>query len=178
MPPKPYEPLIQIQKSPIAGHGVFATRSIKRGEKIHVMGGKPMTTKQMFRAVDSGKEKSADPLLIGEGQYLDLDEVSRTFNHSCNPNGYLRGKCTLVALRNIRAGDEITYDYATTMVDGDVIKALGHPVWSCRCKCGARHCAGRIDQFNRLPPRRQAFYLRNGYAPDFVLRKYLGSKGD
>ncbi|MBI3544348.1 MAG: SET domain-containing protein-lysine N-methyltransferase [Deltaproteobacteria bacterium] len=138
------------------------------------MRGEPMTTRQMFRAVDGGRENSADPLLIGADRYLDLDELSRTFNHSCNPNAFIRGKVTLVALRNIRVGEEITYDYSTTMADGALIESLGHPVWSCRCKCGARNCVGRIDQFQRLPARRLAFYVRNRYAPDFVLRKFSG----
>lgn len=131
-----------------------------------------MTIRAMFRAVDSGRENSSDPLLIGEDLYLDLDELSRTFNHSCNPNTYVRGRCALVALRKIRAGEEITYDYATTMIDGERIKALGHPVWSCRCKCGERNCTGRIDQFQRLPARRRAYYIKNRYAPDFVLKKF------
>lgn len=163
---------LAIKISPIAGHGVFASRAIKKGQRIHVMRGKRMTIHAMFRAVDDGLENSADPLLIGNDLYLDLDELSRTFNHSCKPNAFLRGKCTLVAIRDIGIDEEITYDYSTTMVDGDRIKSLGHPVWWCRCKCGARDCAGRIDQFDRLPARRRAYYIKNRYAPDFVLRKF------
>lgn len=166
-----------MRGSAIAGHGVFATQPIKKGQRIHIMRGKRMTIQAMFRAVDGGLENSADPLLIGEDLYLDLDELSRTFNHSCKPNAYLRGKCTLTAIRNIRRGEEITYDYATSMVDGDRIKSLGHPLWTCRCKCGARKCVGRIDQFKRLPARRQAFYVKNRYAPDFVLKKFAAKSG-
>jgi SET domain-containing protein len=162
----------EIKRSKISGCGVFATQQIKKGRRIHIMRGKRMTIRAMFRAVDGGLEDSADPLFIGDDLYLDLDELSRSFNHSCNPNAYIRGKCTLVALKNIRVGEEITYDYSTTMVDGDRIKSLGHPVWSCRCKCGARNCVGRIDQFQRLPARRRAFYVKNGYAPGFVLKKF------
>jgi len=164
--------MVEVKKSAIAGRGVFATQPIKKGQRIHIMRGKRMTTLQMFRAVDGGVENSADPLLIGDDLYLDLDELSRTFNHSCNPNAYIRGKGTLVAMKNIRIGEEINYDYSTTMVDGEKIKALGHPVWSCRCKCGARNCVGRIDQFQRLPPRRRAYYVKNRYVPDFVLKKF------
>jgi SET domain-containing protein len=167
-------PKLEIKKSGIAGRGVFAAQATKKGQRIHIMRGKRMTMRQMFRAVDGGLENSADPLLIGDDLYLDLDELSRSFNHSCNPNVYVRGKCSLVALKNIGVGEEVTYDYSTTMVDGDLIKSLGHPVWSCRCKCGARNCVGRIDQFQRLPARRRAFYVKNRYAPDFVLRKFAG----
>lgn len=168
---------VQIMRSTIAGHGVFATQPIKKGQRIHTMRGKRMTTLEMFHAVDGGVENSADPLLIGDDLYLDLDELSRTFNHSCNPNAFIRGKCTLIALKDIRVDEEITYDYATTMIDGDKIKSLGHPVWSCRCKCGARNCAGRIDQFQRLPAHRRAYYIKNRYVPTVVLRKFAGNGG-
>ena len=165
-------PVLEMKESGIAGYGVFAAKPIKKGQRIHIMRGKRMAIRAMFRAVDNGLENSADPLLIGDDLYLDLDELSRTFNHSCNPNAYLRGKCTLTALRNIRSGEEISYDYSTTMVDGERIKSLGHPLWTCRCKCGARNCVGVIDQFHRLPARRRAFYVKNRFAPDFVLRKF------
>lgn len=163
---------LEIRKSGISGRGVFAGEAIKKGQRIHVMRGKRMTLRQMFRAVDSGTENSADPLLIDDDLYLDLDELSRSFNHCCDPNAYIQGRGELIAIRDIRVGDEITYDYSTTMVDGERIKALGHPVWSCRCKCGARNCVGRIDQFERLPARRRAYYLKQGYVPAFVLKRF------
>ncbi|MBI3558703.1 MAG: SET domain-containing protein-lysine N-methyltransferase [Deltaproteobacteria bacterium] len=168
--------ILVVKGSAISGRGVFATQPIKKGQRIHLMRGKRMTMRAMFRAVDDGLENSADPLLIADGQYLDLNELSRTFNHSCNPNAFLRRQCTLTAIRNILRGEEITYDYSTSMVDGEKIRSLGHPVWTCRCKCGAPNCVGIIDQFQRLPARRRAYYLKNRYAPDFVLRKFAGNR--
>ncbi|MFO0828537.1 MAG: SET domain-containing protein [Phycisphaerales bacterium] len=56
----------------------------------------------------------------------------RFLNHSCAPNAAFAGR-TLVALRRIQAGDEITFDYNTTEAD------MATPF---RCRCG--HCFGRM----------------------------------
>ena len=55
-------------------------------------------------------------------------------NHSCEPNGGLRGEAVLVAMRDIKEGEEITFDYATTeCIDGE---------WE--CLCGTPACRGTI----------------------------------
>jgi hypothetical protein len=51
-------------------------------------------------------------------------------NHSCNPNLGVRGEITLVAMRDIRVGEELTHDWATT--DDDE--------YSVECECGAANC--------------------------------------
>jgi uncharacterized protein len=51
-------------------------------------------------------------------------------NHSCDPNLGLRGEITFVAMREIRAGEELTHDWAMTDDDD----------YSAGCNCGASSC--------------------------------------
>jgi uncharacterized protein len=51
-------------------------------------------------------------------------------NHSCDPNLGVRGEITFVAMRDIRAGEELTHDWAMTDDDD----------YSVECNCGAPHC--------------------------------------
>ena len=51
-------------------------------------------------------------------------------NHSCYANLGIRGEITLVAMRDIRAGEELTHDWAMTDDDD----------YSVECKCGAPNC--------------------------------------
>jgi hypothetical protein len=72
--------------------------------------------------------------------------VSRTgVNHSCDPNAWLRydaDGCSLVARREIAAGDEITCDYNINIAEGTA--------WPCRC--GAARCRGTVTgDFFHLP---------------------------
>jgi hypothetical protein len=57
-------------------------------------------------------------------------------NHSCSPNAELRllGGFYLYSLKEIAAGEEVTFDYAT----------LYPPAWSMKCRCGSPACRGMI----------------------------------
>src|SRR5205807_7569100 len=51
-------------------------------------------------------------------------------NHSCDPNLGVRGEITFVTMREIRADEELTHDWATTDDDD----------YSVECNCGAPNC--------------------------------------
>jgi SET domain-containing protein len=121
--------------------------------------------------VGEGKEQPSDPFQIDDNEYLDLEETSRSFNHSCDPNIFVRGKNEMVSLRDIEEGEELTFDYSTTMkYDAEKIQAAGFELWTCQCACGAANCRGIIDEFKTLPASLQAKYRQNGWLPDFLMR--------
>lgn len=134
---------------------------------------------EIIKRVNEGKEEPSDPLEVNDDEYLDLDETSRTFNHSCSPNAYVRGKSELVAIRDIKKEEEITYDYSTTMNDNEEkIVNAGRKLWTCKCNCGSKNCRGIIDQFKTLPTAVRKFYVSNKFMPDFMLRVFgIGNGG-
>lgn len=165
--------LFEIKKSKIAGNGVFARKKIKKGEIICFLNGELCTLDEVIKRINAGKEEPSDPLEIEDEEYLDLDEISRTFNHSCNPNAFIQKRNELIALRDIKIGEEITYDYSTTMNDNEEkINKAGRTLWTCKCHCGSRNCRGIIDQFKTLPKRIQNFYINNKFMPDFMLKHF------
>ena len=74
-------------------------------------------------------------------------------NHSCDPNCGFQGEVTLVAMRPIAAGEELTFDYA--MCDSA-------PFDEFPCSCGADMCRGfvRADAWQRadLQDRYRGFF--------------------
>lgn len=138
--------------SPIHGTGVFSAAHSSPGEII-------------LRIDDFRVVTDADPLVPAEGElehhcdYLAGGKVvlmqspERSINHRCDPNAYIRtiaGDRYVVALREIRPGDEITYDYC---INGD-----GDTEWACLCgslACRERHLSG----FFHLPDEVRARYL-------------------
>ena len=64
-------------------------------------------------------------------------------NHSCMPNAGLSSSVSLVAMRDIRPGEEICFDYA--MSDGT-------PYDEFECQCGTLYCRGQVtgDDWQRL----------------------------
>jgi len=163
---------LEIRKSKIAGYGVFAKKNIKKGTLIITLKGEICSSEEISRRIKNKVERPADPLQIDASTYLDLNEISRTFNHSCNPNAFIRGKNELVALRDIKKDEEITYDYSTTADEDEEEVKNEHGIWYFACSCGSKNCRHIIKQFKNLPPKLKNFYLKNKFAPDFILNKY------
>src|SRR3989344_850452 len=104
-----------IRRSSVQGLGIFAKQKIKAGEIIHIATGELMDHKTTMKRIDERRFKDDDPLQINERFYMELDEISRSFNHGCNPNAGLRGYNQFFTLRAIKAGEEIIWDYSTSV---------------------------------------------------------------
>lgn len=148
---RPSPPPLVVGESHL-GKGVFAARPFVAGEPLLRFSGP-----RIARA--PARHGAADRFVqVGDGAYLGpsgrLDDL---VNHSCAPNAGLRfataGAVTLVALRPIATGEEIAWDYSTT---------LGDDEWRMRCDCRAPACRGLIGSFAALSPERRAWYLDRG----------------
>ncbi len=75
-------------------------------------------------------------------------DTSLLMNHSCDPNAWFVTDVLMTARRRIRAGEEVTYDYATSESE-----------WlNFECACGAASCRGVIrDSDHRLPELRARY---------------------
>lgn len=144
-----------ITDSPI-GFGAFALRDIRKGEHICTFTGAPLTYEQ---TIEMGKDESFC-LQVSEKNYIFLDAPCKYINHSCEPNCGIFAGSTLVAIRDIPANRQITYDYSTTMMEKH---------WEMDCKCGARHCRGTIRDFDLLPLSLQTSYIRQGIVQPFIV---------
>ncbi len=138
-----YDPRAEVRASPIQGTGVFAKEAILEGEVVVICGGTVMTTAQFQEYIAIVPSYSA--MQIGEDEHLvelaGSPGTSETgpggMNHSCDSNLWMRDEVTLVARRDIPAGEELTIDYALQSgLPGDV---LGEP-----CRCGSPACRGII----------------------------------
>jgi SET domain-containing protein len=143
------------------GKGVFARCRIQQGETVLRFSG------PLLRRAELPGSRYAERdlyLQIGDDLFLgpsgDIDDF---VNHSCDPNcGVViaGGSVRLIAMRTIRSGEEIRFDYSTT--------SAGDPV-EMRCSCGSPACRGRIGDFMWLPSHLQEKYIGLGVVPDYVL---------
>lgn len=139
---------------------VYATRFIRKGEEIMVFEGKLISFKE---AVSKGK-RMGDPLQVEESLYLDLEQPASSINHSCDPNCGLINNRKLIAIRDIVKGEELTFDYSTTM-DEDF--------WEMKCRCSSPSCRKIIRDFKFLEKNLQKKYYIMGIVPQFISRKYF-----
>lgn len=102
-------------------------------------------------------------LQIEDGLYLYdplLNDPSNCFNHSCEPNAGLSGQISLIAMRDIEAGEEITFDYA--MCDNSDYDEFD-------CACGSLNCRGRVTGRDWTRPELQEKY--DGYFSPYLQRR-------
>ncbi len=145
--------------------GTFAARDFKKGETIRLLGASERYDRPtIHQKITDGELNIDDPFQVGKNLYIILDEDSRRINHSCDPNAGIRGERKLIALRDIKAGEEITFDYSTT----------AHPsvepeVWTMKCQCGSANCRGDVANISTVPPRQIAKYLKARAIPRYLV---------
>ena len=152
-------PILKIRDTKKYGKGVFAGEDIKKREIIHILSGERMDLMELVEKINSDTENIDDPLQIGRRTYIDLDKISRTFNHSCNPTAGIRKVSEMFALRDIKKGEEITYDYSSIIAPTE---------WKMRCKCGHKNCRGLLRDILSLPKKQLEYYKKIG-----ALQKYM-----
>lgn len=138
------------------GRGVFAELPIPRGTLLVVFGGDAISRKDVERLTPELR-----PLVIQVDEDCFLVSTkpgpADWVNHSCEPNAGIQGQITLVALRDISVGEEITFDYA--MCDGCDYDEFP-------CGCGARTCRGRVTGEDWRKPELIARY--QGYRSTYL----------
>jgi len=137
------------------GRGVFAEEPISAGTEILQFTGPLLTLNE----VRSQGALAANALQIGIDRYLYLDEPGRLINHSCAPNAGVRDDVRLVALRDIVTGEEVRFDYSTTVSDG----------WTMACHCGTAECRNLVVAFQLLPGPLRQRYAVLGVVQRFIL---------
>lgn len=160
---------IAVRGSEIEGKGVFATRDFGSGEAICRMLGERISFRELKKRYEMGREKICNPLQITGATYLDLAEPYVYVNHSCAPNAGVRKRGELFALKPIRKGEEITYDYSTT--EWTYEKFGKYKDWAMECNCGSKYCRGTLGQFPTLSPKVKKEYYDAGALQDFILKK-------
>jgi hypothetical protein len=139
---------IQIRRSGVHGKGVFALQDLAEGEVLIEYLGEVVTWKEALR------RHPHDPKDPNHTFYFHVDEKhvidgkhggnsSRWINHSCKPSceaDEVEGRIFIKTLRNIKAGEELFYDYGL-IIDAKYTKKLKaeYPCW-----CGAPNCRGTL----------------------------------
>ena len=142
------------------GKAIFARHSISEGELICRFGGTLFHIKEL-----PARRRNTHDYFLQVGDFVFLGKSKNLddyMNHSCDPSCgllYLPDGIYLKALRDISHGEEITYDYSTTMWQ------TGE---SMRCKCRSSKCREVVQDFDQLPEEIKVDYLGKGIVLPFI----------
>ncbi|KAF9313648.1 hypothetical protein BG003_005001 [Podila horticola] len=68
-------------------------------------------------------------------------------NHGCEPNAKINSQQEIVAIRPIKAGEQVLFLY-----NNDTEDQLWDPLWTFDCKCGAKNCQGLVNTYRPWEP--------------------------
>lgn len=138
-----------VRSSAIHAAGCYTTTPIPKGARVVEYTGPRISKAE----ADLRYEDSPVTYLFGLGNgriVIDGHGMAMFINHSCDPNCETtekNGRVWIEAIRNIAAGEEITYDYC--LYDGgDDDEAF--------CNCGAKKCRGTMYSPREVRKRKAA----------------------
>jgi uncharacterized protein len=145
-------PLVAARNSKIHGRGVYAIAPIKKGTRVLEYLGDRITHAEADRRYARKREDDGHTFLFIASQRTVIDagrrgNDARFINHSCNPNCETaiieiqgRNRVFIDAIRDIKAGEELGYDYQLTWETTDDPAELA----LYECRCGAKRCRGTM----------------------------------
>ena len=140
------QPYYIVRTSKIHGKGVFAKRPIRKGVQIIEYTGEIISSKKADKLGSTIDENGHGHTMMFK---VDDDRVingmvggpAKYINHSCAPNAeavQYDDKIFIEALRSIKTGEEITYDY-NLQIPGKITKKVKKEY---ACFCGSPNCRG------------------------------------
>lgn len=136
-------PHIEVRGSDIEGRGLFAREPIAQGElvwrkeadeKYFTQAEIDAFTPEQKRNFYNYCYQVGPDLFYGTPEGRAGDDADY-MNHSCDPNTWFEADGSMTALRDIRPGEEITYDYATSEARAG---------FELNCRCGSPLCRGTV----------------------------------
>jgi hypothetical protein len=148
------------------GKAVFAAQNFAQGDTLLRFAGRRV------RHVPLDAQGSRDRFVqVGDGEYLGPSgRVDDLVNHSCDPNAGLRFQdrgVFLIAIRPIARGEEVTWDYSTTLRDS---------AWRMPCDCRSAQCRGMIGDFATLPDARRAWFVERDLVAPYLRKAAAPSR--
>jgi uncharacterized protein len=146
---------IEIRHSKIHGNGIFAIRAIAQDEQVIEYKGRRISSQQANADYGDNSDTGHTFLFTLNDKWIVDGNVNgnaaRWINHSCDPNCgaviYVnidyqeeKDKVWIEALRPIKAGEELTYDYGIVLAERHTSRLK--KIWACRC--GSESCTGTM----------------------------------
>ena len=154
--------------SAIEGRGLFAREPISEDEIVVVKGGYVMAPSQRDEVelrMGPAEIQITEDLFIGPTSQEEREGGMMHLNHSCDPNLGVQGQIVFVAMHDIAADEELTFDYA--MTDDEP--------YEMECNCGAPICRRVITGRDWTTEELQRRY--NGYFSWFIQRRVDAAQG-
>lgn len=141
------------------GTGLFARRNVYKDEEViratgPIIGPDVASTLYWSYGIDVAIQVDIDQFILPNNE-------SRFINHSCNPNLGFSDNGVFVAMRDIKSGEELTFDYCTCDTSDD---------WVIDCLCGEVNCRQKITGVDLFNPSYNLQERYKGYISPYIYK--------
>lgn len=146
-------PFVEARQTADRGIGVFAKRALLAGELVASFDG------EIYIGVtaDDFPDHAQDyAIQFEETRVRDSKGIARYVNHSCDPNCGIVERFSIVTMKPVAEGEELTWDYDMSE----------NSDWSMRCRCGSANCRRLVMGYRYLPLERRELY--RGFISDYL----------
>ena len=159
-----FSPKLEDRTSKINSRGLFAVKRIHKGEVILDLSSIKAMTVSKAEADKKYKYGFDYMLQIAYNKFIVIVVKGQSkkyghVNHSCTPNCGIKNSIRIVAMRNIWAGEEVTFDYAMSESSDYTMK----------CNCRTEYCIKSITGNDWKIKELQERY--NGFFSDYLQKK-------
>ncbi|MFC3581698.1 SET domain-containing protein [Sphingomonas hylomeconis] len=145
------------------GKAVYAAQGFAEGDTIVRFTGRRVRADKVPTVLRGARDRFVQ---VTPQHYMGPSHrIDDLINHSCDPNAGLRftdAGVFLIAVRDIAAGEEIAWDYSTTLADSD---------WRMTCQCHSAGCRRVIGTFATLSEERQAWFRERDLVAPYLRRQ-------
>ena len=140
------------------GIGVYVIKNIAKGEFITGFYGDIYTAESALKLPEVAKNRA---IQFAEKKWRMSNSAGDNLNHSCNPNCGIKDLFNIVAMRDIKVGEELTFDYSMSE-NSDWELPNG------KCLCGSKTCREKVGTYAELSGAKKKEY--EGYISEWLIK--------
>ena len=149
---------VQVRPNEKLGLAVFATEDIPAGARIAVFSGEKYQSKT---ALDLPAIMRDHAIQVASCEFIfGYKGLAHCLCHSCEPNCGIRDLTEIFAVRDILAGEQLTWDYRCSENSNWVLE---------ECLCGSERCTGSVTNFESLPSEIKSEYLSKSMVSEWIV---------
>ena len=150
-------PHVTVKPNGKLGLAVFATQDIPAGSTIAVFTGETYRSETALGLPEIMRDHA---IQIGANEFVfGYKGLAHCVCHSCDPNCGIQNKTTIFTVRDIIAGEQITWDYRCSENSNWVLET---------CLCNSPRCTGSVGNYDSLPPFMKSQYLSQNMVSEWL----------
>lgn len=143
------------------GLAVFATADIKLGMRIAIFEGETYTAEKALNLPSIMRDHA---IQTGPKSYVfGYRGLAHCLCHSCDPNCGIRNHTEIFAVRDIKAGEQVTWDYRCSENSNWVLD---------KCLCGTLRCTGKVENYDSLSSAMKFDYLSRNMVSEWISARW------